>query len=190
MSTTYNPNVPNPPDAPSVDVFPMHSNASGIGNWCGQYDHYGLNNVANTGLHKQITFAATNVPTAPTTPPILFTNTQDGAGNNLPNMIAQLFFYSGSAAQGKNNYVSTGAGSVLIFGGIILKWGTATPTSGTNFTVSYPVAFPTATFYANAIPSGNNRIMNVTNLTPSNFSMNANAAYSAGDLFYWFAIGN
>ncbi len=42
-------------------------------------------NASGQGQHKQVTFNAANVPAAgTTTPPILFTNIQDGAGTALP----------------------------------------------------------------------------------------------------------
>jgi hypothetical protein len=118
---TYVNIVPASGDNPSVDQPNMLTNTTSVNAWVAQ-DHYGFNTAGPTnnfgGLHQQVTFAANNVPTPPTSPPVLFTNTVGS--------IPQLFFYSGSAAQSSNQYVlgslGSGKGSILLFGGIIVKW--------------------------------------------------------------------
>lgn len=142
---TYTPGIPVPTNDPSVDAPVMQQNSIAINNWV-QVDHVGFNN-ASSGQHKQVTFQSNNVPSIPTTPPVLFTNIQDGAGNNLPGGIAELFFYSGSALQGQGNYVSQIQGSVMLFGGIILKWGNLSVPNGGSAPFTFPGGqFPNACF--------------------------------------------
>lgn len=140
---TYFPNIPNPPDAPADDVASMQTNSASIAGIIG-VDHVGFGSSGN-GQHKQVTFNANNVPTLPTTFPALFTNVPTSYGGT-PNY-AQLFFYSGSASQSANQYVLTGTGSVLLLGGIILKWGTVTiPNGAGSQPGSFSPSFPNNSF--------------------------------------------
>lgn len=146
--------------------------------------------TSNKGFHKKVTFSSNNVPVVPTTPPVLFTNIQDGAGNALPGAVPQLFFYSGSAAQGQNNYVTGSTGSTLLPCGIIMKWGQGTIPLNANTTVNFTQgAFPNNCFSVTVSSrnSGN---------TPGTFNVNGVAvgsftlyATTAGN-FYYLAIGN
>ena len=119
--------IPASNDNPSVDQPNMQSNNDAIYNFA-NVDLIGFTPAASagtTGQHRQVTFSVNNPPSLPTTPPILFTNTQDGYGNNLPASLAQLFFYTGSATQSQKNYAYFGGnGSTMLMGGFILKWGT------------------------------------------------------------------
>ena len=88
MTIAYNSSIPNPPNDPADDVSIMQSNAAAISSIIA-IDHVGFN-VAGSGQHNQVTFNANNVPSVPTSPPVLFTNTMSGTH--------QLYFNSGNAA--------------------------------------------------------------------------------------------
>lgn len=141
MGISYNPSIPATNDDPADDQPLMQANFASI-NTLINVDHVGFSN-AKYGQHNQVTFATSNPPSVPTTPPVLFTNIVDGAGNMLPGSLAELFFYSGANTKGQNQYVSTANGSVLLLGGIVLKWGSA---GLIGSPLSFPVPFPTACF--------------------------------------------
>jgi hypothetical protein len=110
MSIPYNLNIPLASNNPSVDQPNMETNNNSIATYVA-IDHVAFN-TSGSGQHNQVTFNSNNVPATPTTPPVLFTNTV----GSLP----QLFFYSGTSP---NQYQIAGNnGSVLLLGGIILKW--------------------------------------------------------------------
>src|SRR5450631_2187971 len=105
MGITYDPTKPAANDRPTNDQLPMQTNFASIKTLI-DVDHVDFSN-AQYGQHKQITFATIAPPNPPiptVSPPQLFTNTQDGAGNNLPGSLAELFFYSGTVAQSKDQY--------------------------------------------------------------------------------------
>lgn len=181
MSTTYNPNVPNPPDMPSVDVFSMQTNTASLSNWCGLYDHYGLNNVPNTGLHQQVTFGAANVPgSAPTDPTsILYTKTDS---NGKP----QLYFLNSQ----NGSYITIGSnGSITMFAGIILKWGFYTEASPLVFSSLSIGAFPNNLFNVQLTSYATGTQFDVTgSLSKTQFTFSPAIPGGAG--FFFFAIGN
>lgn len=83
------------------------------------------------------------------------------------------------------------AGSVTLPGGLILKYGTQTSLGPGNFTITYPVAFPTATVYANFIGNTNNASTNSNNVL---VSLSASAVTFGNEngatiTAYWFALG-
>lgn len=152
-------NTPNASDDPADSQPQMNTNYSSISSLI-SVDHVGFN-VPSGGQHEQVTFNSNNPPATPTTPPILFINNQDGAGNSLPGSLSQLFFYSGSASAGKNNYVSTFNGSSIIMGGIIVKWGiVATPSD--NVQINFPIPFPNNCFTVVATPIKSGSISSLT----------------------------
>ena len=138
--------VPATNDNPSADQPDMLVNNQSTLGILGT-DHITFN-LNNGGQHKAITFNqdASYAPVAfPVNPPQLFTNTVDGAGNALPSGVPELFFYSGSTTQSQSQYVSRPVGSVVLPGGIIMKWGAvAGVTDGTAIT--FGVAFPNNVF--------------------------------------------
>lgn len=81
MSTSYNPNFPNPPDSPANDVQIMQNNAMAI-YYIWAKDHYTFENANNfDGLHAQVTFPASNIPSSPTNPSsIVFTASPQDSG--------------------------------------------------------------------------------------------------------------
>lgn len=161
MGIGYNLNIPAASHSPSTDQPNMLTNNNNIATYVA-VDHVPFN-TSGSGQHEQVTFNANNVPSIPTSPPVLFTNIQDGAGNNLPGSIPEIFYYSGSAAQGKNNYVSAQNGSTFLFGGIIAKWGLVTGAAN-NTTVSFGVPFPNncfVTLVSGGLASGTQPTINI-----------------------------
>lgn len=75
MSFTYNLNIPNPPNPPSVDVPNMQTNTNSINNWV-QVDHVGFAGTTS-GQHNHVTF------------PVVQTGTSSPFANTYP--ISQIF---------------------------------------------------------------------------------------------------
>jgi len=191
MSTfAYSPGIPNPPNDPADDVASMQNNAGSIGSIIA-VDHVGFN-VAGGGQHAKVTFNSNNPPTPPVSPPVLFTNNQDGAGNNLPGSLAELFFYSGSAAQSKNQYNITGSnGSVMTNMGIIIKWGTDSFSGSAGIAVNFANAFPNNCFNVqlSLLNTGGTQTQSrLATVSASGFTGSVNA--SGSSTLYWVAIGN
>jgi len=136
MSIPYNLNIPLATHNPSVDQPNMETNNNNIATYVA-VDHVAFN-TSGSGQHNQVTFNANNVPSVTTAPPVLFTNTV----GSLP----QLFFYSGSAASGQNQYLAAAnQGSTFLLGGMIAKWGIAN-TNNPAVTTTFTQAFPNACF--------------------------------------------
>jgi len=184
-------NIPAANNDPADDQPLMQQNYANINSYL-QVDHTNPAAVG-AGQHKQVTFNSTNVPSVPTTPPVLFTNTQDGAGNALPNGLAELFYFSGSSAQSKSNYVATANGGTFMLGGIIVKWGTVVlPGTGTSQTVTYPVPFPNNCFVVNAIKTdtvSSATLSFLTNFVAATFQAVKSSSSSSLQISY-IAIGN
>lgn len=169
MSISYNTNIPFSTHNPSDDQPLMLTNTNSTAQWVA-IDHVGFDpgGGATSGQHKQVTFNSNNVPSVPTSPPVLFTNTV----GSLP----QLFFYSGNAASGQNQYSITGSGgtgsggSTFLLGGIIAKWGVvaASDNSSITFATLSGAAFPNAclgvqlTLYTSSASSTNALILSVS----------------------------
>lgn len=177
MGIPYNPSIPATNDDPADDQPLMQANFSSI-NTLINVDHVGFSN-AQYGQHNQVTFAANNVPTTPTTPPVLFTNTVGGA--------PQLFFYSGSTF---NQYTSAANGSTYLLGGTIIKWGGTGVISGSGNVITFATAFPNNCFMVTLtlVDPGNPTVQyNVQSKSNSNFTC---ATSSANKSFYYIAMGN
>lgn len=183
--------IPAANNDPADDQPGMKDNFANINSYL-QVDHTDPANPG-AGQHAQVTFNANNVPATPTIPPILFTNTL----NTNPG----LFFYSGSAASGANQYsIPTGSsgttGSFMTFGGMIVKFGRVTINNGnSSAAVTFPGGgFPNSTCGVWATPnfSGaglSNNIDGATVTTPNTiFTLYRNGT-SGNVEFYWLAIG-
>jgi hypothetical protein len=188
----YSLGIPAASHTPASDQPNMLNNNDSI------FDYVNVDHIpfktSGSGWHKQVTFGSNNVPGFPLLSSVLFTNNQDGAGNTLPGSVNGAFYYSGTAAQSQNQYVSTSNGSVVLFGGIIMKWGTATlPGTGFSQPVVFPVAFPNNCFTAIAIATntGSNAVtVNVdTSFAPTGFSAIKSSQSSVLQITY-IAIGN
>lgn len=195
MTFPYSPMIPNPPNDPADDVTTMQTNAGSI-NSIIAVDHVGFN-ITGGGQHEQVTFNSNNPPTPPVSPPILFTNNVDGAGNALPGSLSELFFYSGTAPQSKDQYnVTATNGSVMLPMGIILKWGnTGNFVGSMSPVVGFTNAFPNACFSvqltllnSNATAPTATRLLSIAS-GPSN-GFQADVRASGNSTLYWIAIGN
>jgi hypothetical protein len=195
-SISYISGIPAANHSPAQDQPNMLTNTNNIPTYV-SVDHVPFNTGSGntSGRHAQVTFDSNNIPSLPTplsaagnNVGVLFTNTV-GSGT-----VDQLFYYAGSAAQSSNQYVSNGNGSVLLLGGIIMKWGTAT-LAGNNFNqpVTFPVAFPNTCFTAIAIATntGSNAVtVNVdTSFSASGFVAIKSSSSAVLQITY-IAIGN
>lgn len=137
---TYITNIPASGNNPSADQPNMQTNTNSINSIIAT-DHVGFNTTGPIGppngvggQHLQVSFNGNNVPGAfPVPLPVLFTN--------LVHSLAQLFYYSGSAAQSANQYVDGASGSTFALGGILIKWGVYTSGGGGTQTVLFNPAF-------------------------------------------------
>lgn len=177
MSIGYVLGIPNGSHAPATDRPNMTSNNDNIATYVG-IDHVPFN-TTGSGQHEQVTFAANNVPGAPTTPPVLFTNTV----GSLP----QLFFYSGSST---NQYTNGANGSTFLLGGMILKWGQGNANSGGGYTNNFVTAFPNGCYcvIATSRDSAFTGQFSVTSITASSFVCNRNSGSGVTGI-YFVAIG-
>lgn len=189
MGISYDPTKPAANDKPTNDQAPMQTNFASIKTLI-DIDHVDFSS-STYGQHKQITFPSINVPTLPTSAPILFTNDHDGAANALP--IAELFLYSGSATQSSNQYNITGSnGSVLLMMGVILKWGNQSFVGSQNPTVTFTHPFPNNCFGVQlTLLNSNGTVPSAWRLSSvSSAAFTANVQASGSTTMYWFAIGN
>ena len=131
MTFSYNNNVPNAPDSPSVDQPDMKTNTQSI-NSIIAVDHVGFN-TSGGGRHLQVTFNSNNTPVIPTSPPVLFTA-------NDAFSTPQLFWYSGNASKTSNQYArNASSASSFLLGGLIIKCGkfTAAGSGATTVALTY-----------------------------------------------------
>lgn len=178
----FDDSVPATNDNPSSDQPDMLTNNQSTLSIIGT-DHITFN-LNNGGQHKAITFNqdASYVPVPPVSPPQLFTNTVVG----LP----QLFYYSGDAAHSSTQYVSATAGSALLLGGLIIKWGTGSA-NNPGLTIGFVSAFPNNCFVvvANSVDPALSSGIAVTNLAAGSFK--ANRTSGSGNVgINYIAIGN
>jgi hypothetical protein len=180
---TFNPNIPQPNDLISASQAQIQTNFSQADTAFG-IDHTPFSTLANQGQHKKVTFSGNNVPAVfPVNPPVLFTDTITGANRGL-------FFYSGSAAQSSTQYVLSGNGSVLLMGGIIMKWGTFT-TNATSMVVPFASAFPNNKFsVVVSATSGNANDVISVQVDGNLNQFTALRAITTNLPYYYIAIGN
>jgi hypothetical protein len=182
MGIFYDPTKPAANDKPANDQSPMQMNFASIKTLI-DVDHVDFNN-AQYGQHNQVTFAANNVPTVPTTPPVLFTNNVLG--------LAQLFYYTGDVPNGAQQYVSGANGSTMAFGGIIIKWGLQM-NAANNTTVNFVSDFPNDCFavtVSGGLATGTQPTININTASegPSGFTLKITGTTPV-NVFY-IAIGN
>jgi len=191
-SFTYNRDIPNPPNSPSVDVPNMQVNNNSIDDLL-KVDHVSFN-TPNGGYHAVIhqslqvsdpaAIATVNqiyakVPTIPSNGDTqLFTRTGSGGISQLTGNVAADTGYTWCA-------------------GILIQWGKVTGI--TNGTVSFSPNFPTACYNVNTTPfwvggSAPNGAagISVKSLAKTGFTwvFNTNSGAYTGGGFYWVAIGN
>lgn len=193
---SYNNGVPATNNDPSVDQPNMLINTQSINSIIAT-DHVGFNSTGPAGgiggQHLQVTFNGNNVPSLPATLATLFANNQDGNGNNLPNGLSQLFAYSGTAAQSQLQYTLNSAsnsyGSVMLFGGLILKFGLVTNLSTSGTTVTFGQPFPTVCFGAVASQQTSGNAGSVIGASANTSTIRLVASAGTGILAYYIAVG-
>lgn len=189
MSFPYDPTLPVPTNDPADDVSGMQTNSGSISSLVA-VDHQGFN-TATGGTHKQVTYSSNNIPSLPTANPTSFTALPTSFGGSPT--YAQEFFYSGTQAQSQDQYVLAGTGSVLLSGGIILKWGQiAAAFNGTTYTFSTlgSSAFPNNIFSVQVTQNiASTQVLIGTNgFTQTGFTFKASVG--TGIPISYLAIGN
>jgi hypothetical protein len=166
----YNPNVPATGHNGSQDYQAMQGNFAQIATSYNT-DHIPLNSGSHIGDHQKVTFGINSVPSSPVSPPVMFTNIQDGAG--------------------QNQYIVGTDGSVLLPMGIILKWGAVNFTTNSKV-ITFTPAFPNNVFSITlngqtnipasngALSYGNQTVSGFTAFQPLNSALTAT----------YIAIGN
>jgi hypothetical protein len=182
----FDPSVPATNDNPSSDQPDMLTNNMSTLNILG-VDHVTFN-LNNGGQHTAITFNqdASYVPVSfPVTPPKLFTAPDAGG-------LAQLIYYTGTAAQGANQYGIEGStGSIMLLAGVIIKWGNSN-VIGTGPNLNFLSTFPNNCFgvqvtgTAQAYTGG----FVVKNPTASGATIYRTDGSSGNTPYFYFAIGN
>lgn len=182
MTFSFNTGIPATNNNPSVDQPDMQINNVSTDAILA-VDHISFN-TANGGQHKQITFNqdASYVPVPPVSPPVLFTD--------IVNALPELKFFSGDAAHSSDQYVVGTTGSVLLFNGIIIKWGTGTASLGgvvNNFVPNN--SFPNNCFVVIPVnTAGASRSLRVLVVTTSSFTAFSDNVLASS--IRYIAIGN
>ena len=192
INVTYNKNIPDGPNNPSVDQPKMKVNTNAVDQILA-VDHVSFN-ANGGGWHKQVTFASNNVPPIPSggvTPPVLFTKDVQAAVTKLP----QLFYYSGKKANTQDQYLVTGTsvgdeGSTYLFGGIIIKWSDTSAKDGGK-SVTFTKAFPNQCFVVLLTSRDQNFTgeLSVSDVSVSGFKAWRNSGSGSTGVSY-IAIGN
>lgn len=183
MAITYNLGIPAASNNPSVDQPNMLTNNNNIATYV-TVDHVGFN-TSGSGWHNQVTFAGPQSPSTPSNPLSILYTKNDGNGNPQLNFINTQNIINTSAANG----------SVILFAGMILKWGTySTGGDGTNIT--FVSAFPNNCYQVIiSVISGsavNSLIfVNQGSVTTSKFTTGKTAISSSSNYpISYIAIGN
>lgn len=193
VAFTYNRDIPNPPNAPAVDVPNMQVNTNSIDDLI-KVDHVSFN-LANGGYHDVIhqnlqvanpaAIAGINqiyskVPTIPANGDTqLFTRTGAGGISQLTGNVAADTGYTWCA-------------------GVLIQWGKVTSTARTT-AVSFTPNFPTNVFNVQLTlrlsVGGSTTSVNCVSVVDGSLSiagMNVNFTGTSANYtgFYWLAIGN
>lgn len=179
---SFNTSIPASNNNPSLDQPEMLTNNQSTDGILA-VDHVTFN-ANDGGTHLQVSFSSNNTPSLPTNFPTLFTGTLGGTtGSGL----SELFFYSGNAAQSSNQYKISANGSVMLFGGIILKWATVTGNLvSTTFASLGLNDFPNNVFAASATPKSGSGVVSITALSTSAITVGAGSSAQC----YVFILGN
>lgn len=191
---TYNLNVPNGPNNPSVDYPNMQINTNALNTFL-SIDHVGFNASPNpNGYHKTIHQVPLNAD-----PATIANIGQIYSKNVTVNAISdtQLFFRTGLGGISQLTGNSAGTSGYQWIGGTLLQWGTTTASGTGSRVVVFNAApnfdFPNACFQVivqlQAIPLVTGS-WGVTNITSTGFTLQTvTSAVPSGRPFSWFAIG-
>ena len=184
MTISYNPDVPNPPNSPSVDVPLMKINTNAISSIIG-IDHQTFNFPnTNSGYHKVIHF--TNQGSDPAQ--IV------GTGQLYTKGSDQVLWYengNGNVAQltGGFNPSNSAQGFTFLPGNLKMTWGSGNTGSGSNTTVSFPAGgtFSSAPYSVVVSLASNAARYGVGNTTTTDFILKKDISGAIGYLY--IAIG-
>lgn len=177
------PQIPATNNNPSTDQPSMQTNFQSINDWSA-VDHVGYE-TDDGGTHKQVSFSSNNVPGASSFP----TAFVDTVG-----ALPQLKFYSTNQANSGQYVNNATSGSTMLLGGMILKWGSFTLTSGnTSVNVSFASSGFTNSAYAVNVTGTNStaagRTIYVSALSQTQFTLSISNTNPANSTFYYIAIG-
>ena len=204
---TYDTNVPNPPNSPSVDVVNMQINTNSIAGIIAT-DHVGFG-VPDGGTHNQSTYNAGSNPATSATQGAVYTKT---SGTDI-----ELFYRhksSGLVTQITGPQVVSGfTGYQFLPGGLILQWGFKNGTNdgvkhtfhpGDTGSVTFPLMFPSRVFTVNttmnydtstgSAPASTSAFIisldySAAGTTQSGFDWKASGSGNSYTVFYWTALG-
>ncbi len=183
---TYNRDIPDAPNNPSVDQPPMKVNTNSTDDLI-NIDHFSFNDN-NGGLHKQVTMINQTAPGFP--------NGGNGllfAGVNSANSWPHWQNALGTVVMVNGIPSAASAGYTYLPGGIILQWGVKNlPASGDN-AIAFPITFPTNCFNVQlsverAAANIDAVVIKTASISTSGFTAIAPTAGSTN--IYWVAIGN
>lgn len=176
------PAIPATNNSPSVDQPNMQTNNQSTNDMLA-VDHVTFN-VANGGTHKQITFI-TPLGSDPS-----LTGTQGEVYTKSVSGLAQLFFANSSAAIQITNSLSASSGSGQMPGGLQIRSGTASASTGGGNPVSFNTAFPTSCISVVVSYSGGG-FSSAQTCSAGSVSASGFTAFSSGGAtgIYYIAIG-
>lgn len=194
VNATYNTDIPNPPNLPSVDVPNMKVNTNSIASVLG-VDHYAFGNV-NGGLHKWV-----QMPTVGSIPSFN-SSTSNLYGKTVSGPTAQLFYSPGTSGNeyqltraSSSNFATFAAatnGWTFLPGGLLLQYGSvASPGAGPS-TVSFPFTFSSAVYSIQftARNDGSHSAFDYyVDGAPGLSSFVYRGTTSGSDTLFWMAIG-
>lgn len=145
-----------------------------------------VNKVTVTAPTNGSTFTVADGKTVAINSTLTFTGT-DGTTFTFPSSTTNIV---GDSTFTSNQLLAT-SGYQKLPGGIILQWGITASLAAGAFTVTFPIAFPNAGYFATNIPTTLNAVAQtaplVTALTTTNFSGSNSTGVSSP--FRWFALG-
>lgn len=163
---TYNPSTPQSTDLISTSQGQILDNFSQLNVQFG-VDHTAFNTGAGNGdgHHKQVTFNVGLVadPVVAGTASVVYPKI-DGAGKQ------QLWFENSTLVTQLTGFASTlgSNGSFTFQGGLVIKWGTFTSTTGFS-NVAFPVAFPTNCYAVVATNLGGSNTIGINLVSNTQF---------------------
>ena len=202
---TYYPNIPNPPNDPSVDVPDMQRNTNAIPQFL-EIDHVGFNTNSNpNGYHKIIHQVPENVD-----PVTIAGIGQIYSKNVTVNSVidSQLFYKTALGGISQLTGNSASQNGYQWIGGMLLQWGivNSTSSSGTVSLSAFPnIVFPNNLFilsftakYNSSVGTPGSQATYAPDTSPANATPISTTAFNwrlftnSSDWrgFYWIAIGN
>lgn len=202
---SYFPGIPNPPNAPSVDVPNMQTNTNNLQTYL-QRDHIPFGSGFD-GMHLQVNLQETTLSGTPALPPNLAgsgfgtlyatTNSSQIGGN-----AGEIYYTRGGSAQkiqltGPLNPTSAATpatnqasnGYTFLAGGILMQFGKTNPLNGSSKSFSFPVTYNNILSFSIASTSNSNSFY-VSALSTSGFTIATVGGASSGSAAYWIAVGN